>query len=172
MVRSSKHKTKRRLPAWAKLKPRQKVERIRALSVLNKVRNKYSLTRACKEFGITKESAVKQLGRALFKRKGRWVARKTDSIQREMRIYSQGKIKSIIVRNSKDASIIGKYYSAVKNFLKTRSTKELRKFKRIKIKDAKRKKHTLETLPQKILDIEEQKENPEFYEIYEADEYA
>jgi hypothetical protein len=154
--------------SWGKLKPRDRSIRILALEVLDLMRDKVSLTRACKEIGLSIEIVKQHIRSAIYKRKGRWRAKRFDKIQREMKIYEKGRIKSIVVTNSKDASLIGKYYNDVKKALETNDERILKKYKRRIIRDVKGRKHRLETRLEKILEIEEAKEEPEFWEIYEV----
>jgi hypothetical protein len=154
--------------SWKKLKSKDRSIRILSLKVLDFMRDNISLTRASREVGLDVETAKLHIRSAIYKKRGRWRAKKFDRIQREMNIYERGKIKSIIVTNSKDASLIGKYYNDVKKALETNDERILKKYKRRVIKDAKGKKHRLETRLEKILEIEEAKEEPEFWEIYEV----
>ena len=153
---------------WFKLKPDEKHTRILSLKVLNEIRDGKSLIKACKELGISSKTARINLGSFIYKIKRRWRAKKFDRIQRRMNIYENGRIKSIIVTNSKDASLIGKYFNDVKKALETGDESILKKYKRRYIVDAKGKRHKLETRLEKIYEIEEAKEEPEFFEIYEV----
>jgi hypothetical protein len=132
------------------------------------MRDRISLTRASKEIGFDREIVKQHIKSTIYKRKRRWRAKTFDRIQRQMNIYERGIIKSIIVTNSKDASLIGKYYNDVKKALETDDESVLRKYKKRVIRDAKGKKHKLETRLEKIYEIEEAKEEPEFWEIYEV----
>ena len=154
-----------RIP-WAELLPAQKANRITALEVLRKMRNGYSLTASSKEVGMSVYSSLKFLGRNVLKRGGRWKPTKTDSIQRSMRIYEDGEIKTITVTNSRDAKFIGKYYDAVRKYLETNDASYLKPFKRRIIYDIDGMGHKFETDPNKIREIEERKEDSEFFEIY------
>ena len=157
-----------RLP-WSMLSPSLKTERLRALTVLREMRRGTTLTRASAQYGMTREEAKRHLRSTIFKLRRRWRARKTDSIERGMIIYERGRIRSIIVTNSKDASTIGEYFNAVRDFLQSGNSSVLARFKKVRITDSKGKKHRLETNPDKIREIEDSKENPEFFEIYEVD---
>lgn len=119
---------------WFRLKPKDRSIRILALKVLDLIREKISLTKASREVGLDIETVKQHIRSAIYKRKRRWKAKKFDKIQREMNIYERGKIKSIVVTNSKDASLIGKYYNDVKKALETGKEKILRKYKRRVIK--------------------------------------
>lgn len=155
---------------WSKLSPSQRVTRTNALEVLRQMRQGKSFTKALKQRDLNRKTILKHLGNSITKKGSRWIPKSLDRIQREMSIYSNGKRKSIIVTNSKDASKIGEYFASVRRFLETRNSKYLRKFKKMKIKDANGKIHKFETSPKKILEIEERKENREFFEIYERGE--
>ncbi len=155
--------------AWSRLTPKQKSERILALKVLSQMRERKSLSRASEEFGISPETAQSHIRSAIKKKRNRWVAKKHDRIQRQMVINEKGESKSIIVINSKDASLIGKYHNAVKQFLQTGDESLLKPFKNESIKDSRGRKHLLETNPQALFDIAEAREDAEFFEIYESD---
>jgi len=151
---------------WKSLKPKERHMRILSLKVLDLMRDGKSLTNASKEFGLTREQTRPHISSAIYRRKGKLVAKKRDFIERRLNIYSEGKIKSILVSDSKYASRVGKYYNDVKKALETRDVSILKKYRRRKVKDSKGKWHKLETKLDKIHDIEEAKEEPEFFEIY------
>lgn len=157
--------------AWTKLADKQKYQRKLALEVLRLMRGGQSLTSATKETGFSKFLSQKHLGKNIFKKHGRLIPTITDSIQRSMSFYDQteGHI-FIIVRNSKDASTIGEYFANVRKALETGDDSYLKKFKRKSIIDAHGKKHKFETDLDKIYDLEEEIEEPEFREIYEETE--
>jgi hypothetical protein len=154
--------------SWKNLKPRERTLRILSLKVLDLLRGGGTLTKASTEIGLDTITVKGHIGSAIFKRNRRYRARKSDTIQRGMNIYENGKIKSVIVTSSKTASLIGKYYNDVKKALETGNGKLLKKYKKKTFRDVKRKRHTLEARLDKILDIEEAKEDPEFYQIYEV----
>ena len=166
MVKSRKRSKSK---SWSKLSPNKKVERVRSLEVLRLMKGGKSLTASSKSIGIKPEIIKRNLGRFIYKRKRKWHAKKVENnIQRELQIYERGKVMSIIVRNSKDASIIGQYYNDVKHGLITGDWEPLKKYKKRKIRDVRGKVHKLETNPSKIQDIELTKEEPEFFDIYET----
>ncbi len=155
--------------SWLKLSPDEKVERIKSLEVLRLMKDGKSLTASSKSVGIRPETIKLNLHKFIYKRKRKWHAKKVENnIQRELQIYERGNVRSIIVRNSKDASLIGQYYNDVKHGLTTGDWKPLEKYKKRKIRDIKGKVHKLETNPSKIQDIELAKEEPEFFDIYET----
>lgn len=153
--------------AWNSLSANQREMRKRSLNVLHLIRQGKPFKTAAKEYGITPKITREQLGRAIIKRGGRWVGRKSDTIERGMRLYENGRITSITVTNSKDASLMGEYFSAVKKALRTRDPQPLQKFKHITITDANGTKHRFETNLKKLYEIEERQENSEFFDIYD-----
>ena len=154
---------------WIALLPSHRSKRINALSVLSELRKGKSILSTVKQFGFSLLDGKNQLGGSIYFRHNKWVARKIDHIERAMVIYENGKRKTIIVNGSKPASKIGEYYNTIKKFLQTGNEKELKRSKWI-IKDNQGKLHKLETDPQKILDIEEAKEEPELTEIYSEED--
>ena len=150
--------------AWNTLTPNQKASRKLALKVLSTMRQGKSLRYSANQFGIDINTATKHLRSALTKKKGKWIAKKLDRIQRSMLISTKGAQKTIVVANSNDASLIGQYHNAVKKFLRTGDESLLKPFKGKKVKDVKGKKYELETDPQNLFDIEEAKEDSEFHE--------
>jgi len=82
-----------------------------------------------------------------------------------MNVYENGKQEWIEIRYSRTASKIGKYNSAVNEFLMTGNEDVLKQFKK-PFKDSKGNSHFFETDPGKLYGIAESQEEPEFYEIY------
>jgi hypothetical protein len=151
--------------SWSSLNRGELSTRERSLEVLSKVRrNDLSLTNASRELHTSPKTVVKNTN-AFKKLKGKWIAKSQDRISRIMSIYENGKQERIEVRDSRIASKIGKYNNAVKQFLTTGNTEILKEFNK-PIKDAKGNLHYFETDPDKLTEIMEAQEEPEFYEIY------
>jgi len=113
--------------------------------VISRMRDRVSLPRASKEFGIA-PSTVVELGRpTLRKRNGRYVATKSDHL---LRVHStmivKGK-KEIATRDSRQASLVGGHWAAVQRYLQTGDDSALLRFKGKKVTDASGKKHLLLT---------------------------
>jgi len=150
--------------SWYDLSKRELRLREQSLDVLSKVRNGKSLYEASKEIGIEPKAVVKNTN-AFKKVNGKWIAKSQDRISRVMGIYEKGKQEWIEIKDYRTASRIGKYNSAVKEFLRTGNKDILKPFKK-PFKDAKGKLHYFETNPEKLYEIAESQEEPEFYEIY------
>ena len=149
---------------WSELTNKERRLREKSLDVLRKVRNGQSLTSASKELHIRPETVIKNTG-AFKKVKGKWIAKSQDRISRTMSIYENGQQEWIEVSDSRTASRIGKYNSAVNEFLRNDDIKVLKPFKK-PFKDINGKLHHFETDPDKLYEIAEQQEEPEFWEIY------
>jgi len=150
--------------SWSELTKKELNLREKSLEVLSKVRNGKSLYKASKELHIEPKTVIKYTN-AFKKVKGKWIAKSQDRISRVMSIYENGKEEWIEVRDSRTASKIGKYNSAVNEFLRTGNKDVLRPFKK-PFKDSNGKLHYFETYPEKLYEIAESQEEPEFYEIY------
>jgi len=150
--------------SWSELTRRELILREKSLDVLRKVRNGQSLSKASKELHIKPETVIKNTN-AFIKSKGKWIAKSQDRISRVMSIYENNQQQWIEIRDSRTASKIGKYNSAVNEFLRTGNEDVLKQFKK-PFKDSEGNLHFFETYPDKLNEIAESQEEPEFYEIY------
>ncbi len=154
--------------SWNTLSPREQLARERALEVLSHARRSgQSLSRLSREHRISAKSVLKATN-SFKKARGRWKAEKIDHISRIMAINEDGKELFIEVTNSRYATLIGKYHSAVKEYLNTGNTAVLAEFDGKRVKDSSGKWHTLETNPSAIREINARREEPEFYDIYQV----
>jgi len=154
--------------SWNTLSPKEQSVRERALEVLGLARrSSRSLTKLCREHGISVK-AVLGATNGFKKVNGRWRAKKMDHISRRMAINENGREIFIEISDSRYATTIGKYQSAIKEYLNTGNIGVLRKFKGKKVKDSQGKWHTLDTNPSAILEINARREEPEYYDIYEV----
>lgn len=152
---------------WNKLTPRQKMLREKSLSVVNELRNSKTKTiqQAARENSVSVNTVLKHTN-GFKKINNKLIVKKWDRIPRVMRINTDGKEKSIEIKDSRTASVVGRYHNAVKQFLNTGDKTKLQKFRSKKVKDSKGKLHKLETNPEEIIRINQRIEEPEFYEIY------
>lgn len=150
--------------SWPNLNKRELSSRTRSLEVLSKVKRGQNLTKASRELHVSVKTVLKNTN-AFKKVRGKWIPKEYDRISRVMSIYENGKQVWIEVNDSRIASRIGKYNNAVKQFLTTGNTDILEEFNN-PIKDAKGNLHYLQTDPDKLKDIMEAQEEPEFFEIY------
>ncbi len=149
---------------WDLLSRKDRIQRQKALAVLSEVRKGKSLTKACKQLHTTPKSVIKHTN-AFKKVKGKWIPKAYDKISRVMRINENGKEVDVEINDSRIASEIGKYQSAVREFLRTGNVNVLLPFNK-PFKDAKGNIHYFELDPDKLYEIAESREEPEFWEIY------
>ena len=152
---------------WKKLSPRQKMLREKSLAVISELRNTKSKTlpQAANDNNITIKNVIRHTN-GFKKVNGKPVVKKWDRIKRVMRINTDGKEKSVEIKDSRTASVVGRYHNAVKQFLNTGDKSKLSKFRNKKVKDSKGKLHKLETNPDEIIRINQRIEEPEYYEVY------
>lgn len=147
------------------LTPKQLVKYEDSLDALYMMRHGSSITKASKTTGISTKTIKKYVGSTLQVKNHRIIARKTDSLLRKMSIYENGKEVFIQVKGKKKASLIGKYQSAISR-LKENNPNPLLSFNEIMIRDIKGKLHRFDSEPDKIFEILERIEEPEFFDIY------
>ena len=121
-------------------------------------------------FNISEKSVKKHLGNSLYKVGRRWLARKTDKIEVRLRIYSNGQEEFISVTNSKDRSLIGKYFNDIDEVQKGKlDEKEFkRRYGRRTIIDAKGYKWSLETNIEAIANIYASDSTSLYRSIYDS----
>ena len=152
---------------WKRLTPRQRVLRTKSLEVLSTLRNsKSSSINAASNQNDIAPSTVMNHTNGFKKVNGRLVVKKWDVVPRVMLINENRKEKSIEVKNSRTAGVIGKYHNAVKHFLNTGDKTKLNRFKNRRVKDLSGRFHRLETNPSEIIKINQRIEEPEFFEVY------
>ena len=92
-----------------------------------------------------------------------------DRIEVGMHIYEKDiGVTTIVTTNSDDRSLIGSYFNAVKKALKNGDDSELERFQNIQIIDSDGIAHQFETDLDVLYEIQEQQEDPEFFDIYEG----
>ncbi|AKB64376.1 hypothetical protein [Methanosarcina mazei] len=153
--------------AWKTLSAQGKRDRNLSLQILREMRKGENLSSVLEKIGKRTEFAVKHLGKNLYKSGGTWKVTKTDTIQAEMLIYSTEGQKTIITASSKDRSLIAEYHANVQKAIKNNDPSVLAKFKDVQIVDAKGNVHHFETDLNKLYEILEAQEEPEFLEVYQ-----
>lgn len=110
----------------------------RATHVITKMRSdKASLPEASREYGIDPR-IVARLARPALKKgaNGRYAAKAKDSLLRVLVIPTTDGLQEIALRDSRRASQLGEYWSAVQKYLETGDVSALRKIRRKTIADA------------------------------------
>lgn len=137
-----------------------------SLEVLGLVRKGKSLNHASKQVGISPSTVKRHVGSALKLKNKKIVANKRDSLLRKIRIYENGKEEFIQTRGRKNASISGEHLSAVGQSIDNNDVSILKPFENKTRIDHKGKHHKLETNLDKLKQIIERREEPEFFRIY------
>jgi hypothetical protein len=106
--------------------------------VLSKMRReKVSLLKASREYGIDPRTVTRLAKSALRKRaNGTYAAKATDRLLRVLVIPTEKGLQEVAVANSRDASLLGKYWDAVQDYLATGDASGLRELEGEQIKDA------------------------------------
>lgn len=108
--------------------------------VISKMRGDHlSLRQASREFNLDPR-VVTHLGKsALRKRKnGQYVAKRSDKLLRILAIPTPDGVREIAIRDSRQATSLGKYWAAVAKYLQTGNASGLEKFRRKRVTDANR----------------------------------
>ena len=150
------------------LLPNERKIRHDSLHVLSRIRRGEDPYKIINDYKLSPDKLEKYLGNNLKYTKNSIKASSSDKIPREMMISENGIDTSVIIRNSKSASIIGKYQNAKRYFIQSGDDSRLQEFSKIKLKDIDGKIHKFETNSNTIIDIEDRKEEPESFEIYKT----
>jgi hypothetical protein len=115
--------------------------------VISKMRAEHlSLPKASKEIGVD-PAVVLKLGRSALRkqRNGQYVARKADRLLRVLSVLTPEGRREVAIRDSRQASLLGKYWAAVQRYLQTGDDSVLHELTGKKVIDASRKRHVLIT---------------------------
>ena len=106
--------------------------------VVSKMRHDgLSLHQVALEFHISTRTVLRLAGSALRKRRdGKYAARSRDQLLRVLVIPTPDGLREIGVRDSREASLVGKYWAAVQKYLQTGDASALKKIRRKQIKGA------------------------------------
>jgi len=153
--------------SWNSLSPQEKRDRQLSFQILREIRSGNHFSSVTKKLGVKKDFAVKHLGKYLYKSRGKWKVTASDKIEAEMIFYAKGEgHRTIVTASSKNRSLIGEYIGLVGKALKRNDPSVLDKFRNRTIIDAEGKVHHFETDIDKLYEIAEAQEEPEFLEIY------
>ncbi len=110
----------------------------RVIEAISKMRNgKVSLTQAAREARVSPRTVTKWGKSALRKGKsGKYQVKKSDTLLRVLSIPTPDGTRSIALRGSKQASLLGEYWNAVHRYLQTGDASKLNEFRGQTLKDA------------------------------------
>lgn len=155
--------------SWKILSPQEKRNRHLSTKMLREMRQGNYLSHVIEKFGLSKDFAVKHLGKHLYKSGGKWKVTASDKIEAEMLFYAKGEgQRTVITASSKDRSLIGQYMNLVGKAVKKNDPSVLEKFKDKTIVDAEGKVHYFETNLNRLYEIMDAQEEPEFLDIYKS----
>jgi len=164
-----------RLPVAA-LTRTEHLTRRRAQEVLSEARRgKGSLSKLARARGIAPKT-VRRASGAFRKRGSRWVATRSDRVERWLKSYEIGYRTEVLVKDSRTATLLSRYANAVGRYRETGDPSRLKSFTGRTYRDAAGKTHTFETDPAALRDAFERSESDFgsfvdiYYEIGEVDE--
>lgn len=150
------------------LTPKQLARYNDSLEVLRLMREGASFYKATNMVGVNPQTAKKILAKTLLKKKNRLVARKSDSLVRQVRLYENGKQVFIQVKGKSNSRKIAQYHSAVGQRFDKNNPVPLEAFNGMVVKDVFGKYHSFETDVSKIKELLLSQETPEFRTIYKV----
>jgi len=154
---------------WRRLTKLQKLTRMKSFEVLRAMRHNHSFTTGCRSIAADPETMKKYLKNVIYKKKGRWHAKRDDNIERGIIIYTRGHIRHIVLGKFSTASVVGKYMNSVKFVLSGTEDYDLfvQTYKGISITDVDGKSYRLETRLDALKEIELRKEQIEYADYYD-----
>lgn len=95
-----------------------------------------SLKQASKQLGVSAPT-VRHLARPAFRKRsnGRFVAKSVDRLLRRLVLPAEKGLREIFVNDSREASVVGHFWSAVERYRSTGDAAELQKFRKKRIRD-------------------------------------
>jgi hypothetical protein len=129
----------------AQLSRRELLTRRRALEVVSEARRgKGSLSKLARARGIAPKT-VRRASGAFRKHGGRWVAARSDQVERWLKSYENGSRIEVLVKDSRTASLLSRYANAVGRYRETGDASRLKEFGGKTYRDVAGKVHTFET---------------------------
>ncbi|MGB9242165.1 MAG: hypothetical protein WCC03_02350 [Candidatus Acidiferrales bacterium] len=109
----------------------------RVTQVPAEIRSGATLLEAARRFGVTPAVVIDAIPSAFRKgRNGKYEVKPSDDLLRVLLIPARRGLREIVVQGSREASIVGQYWSAVEKFLKRGDASGLRKLPRKTVTDA------------------------------------
>jgi len=153
--------------SWKILKAQQKRDRKLSLQILRLMRKGVPFSKAVEKTGANKKNVISNLGKYLYKSKGKWKVTASDRIETEMMFYDRDDgLISIVTTRSKDRRLIAEYFNAANKALKDGNPDHLKRFENAKVIDADGKEHFFVTDLERLFEIQDAQEEPEFFELY------
>jgi hypothetical protein len=120
-----------RPPRWEDLTPRERRAYTRAVRVVGRVRGGEPYRQALRAERTTDATVRRYAGAVLYRtRSGDVRARARDSLVRLLLVPTPDGPRRLPIRGSAEASILGRYWAAVKRYLDTGNDRDLRRLER------------------------------------------
>jgi AraC-like DNA-binding protein len=102
----------------------------RVVHAISRMRaDRVSLQQAAREFGVSPSEVVRLSGSALRKTpSGRYAAKANDSLLRVINLPGKKGLREVALGDSREASVAGRYWDAVRLYLQTGDASALREF--------------------------------------------
>ncbi len=120
---------------------REREARNRALHALSLMRQGWSLQAAARDSGTTPETVLRYVGSALRRTDEGWRPSPEDGLTRTMLFLFPDGPDFITIRGLEQASLIGRYWNAVRIYLEEGDDRELRRFAGRSVIDVKGQRH-------------------------------
>ena len=132
------HRAPRRSPSRRAKLANKSVTRAKVARAITTMRRLgISLARAARQERISPKQLVRVAGLALRRKPdGRYIARPSDRLPREVLILTPEGVRDVTLRNSKDASLVGRHWNAVHAYLAKGNAVPLNEFRGVGITDA------------------------------------
>ncbi len=87
------------------------------------------LSRIAREAGTTTKTITKYAGSAVDRSGRKWDVKQSDTLPRLMNVLTPEGTETVVIRDSKEATLLAKYSNALKRYLQTGDATEIEKFK-------------------------------------------
>jgi hypothetical protein len=98
----------------------------------------------------TTAETVRRATGSFRKKGGRWISTRSDRVERYLQTFEHGARKSVLVADSRTATLLSRHANAIRHYIETGDQSGLREFGGKTYLDAAGKIHRLETDPAKI----------------------
>ncbi len=143
--------SRKRVPELIAMTSRQREVYEKALHAASLSRHRrLPLKAAARQAGTTQAAVLRYAGSAFTRRRGEWVAKPRDTLERELLLYDRSGSYFLTVRSSTSASRISEYHNAVRALVYENDPSKLRLFEGKFIVDTQGTRHRFLTDPQAI----------------------
>jgi hypothetical protein len=130
-LRASRGHGTRAQPMWRSSAAVERESYRKALTVLSRMRHGESLSTAARAEHTTPDTVQRQVGAALRRdARGRYLATSSDRYVRRMKVLDERGVTVVEPVNSREASKLAEYWTALDHYLRTGDDRLLRSFRR------------------------------------------